>query len=296
MDLRQLTIFKAVATTLNFTRAAASLNYVQSNVTTQIHALEEELGVPLFDRLGKQVVLTDAGRQLLEYAERLLELAQEAQTVVSLGLQPQGTLRIGASPTLCIYRLPVLLRTFRARYPDVHLVFRPSSITMIRHLVQEGNIDVAFVLEETDRESGPGDELLRYEPVWPLAAPDHPIVKRATVTAADIAETDLLLTESGCCYRSFFERILNRAGVYPATVLEFDNVEAVKQCVMTGLGVTVLPEMAVAKEVAQEQLIKLPWQGTDLTVATHMIWHKDKWLSPALDAFLTLAREMLKPA
>jgi len=294
MELRQLTIFRAVAKMLNFTKAATSLNYVQSNVTAQIHALEEELGVPLFDRLGgKQVVLTDAGRQLLEYAERLLDLAEEAQATVSMGGEPQGTLKIGATPTLCIYRLPQLLRTFRARYPRVHLIFHPSPGSELRDLVRTGSIDVAFVFEEAGRSGGPGDEPLAREPVWVLAAPDHSLVGREGVRPSDLAKMDLLLTEAGCCYRGLFERILSRASVYPATTLEFSSIEAVKQCVMTGLGLTVLPAVAVSAELSQGRLLKLPWMGPDLTVVTHVVWHKDKWLSPALDAFLSLTREML---
>ena len=179
MDLRQLTIFREVARKLSFTRAAIHLNYVQSNVTAQIHALEEELGQPLFDRLGRQVVLTEAGQQLMEYAERLLMLAEEAQTAVSTGTTPQGTLRIGASETLCIYRLPVLLRAFRSRYPRVHVIFCPTTISERRRLVQEGLIDVAFVLDEIDSESELGDELITREPVWLVAAPDHVLCRMA---------------------------------------------------------------------------------------------------------------------
>jgi DNA-binding transcriptional LysR family regulator len=288
-----LSIFRAVARMRSFTKAAISLNYVQSNVTAQIHALEEELGVPLFDRLGgKQVVPTDAGRHLLSYAERLLDLAEEAQTAVRGG-EPQGTLKIGATPTLCIYRLPQLLHTFRTRYPRVHLIFHPSPVSELRDLIRTGSIDVAFVFEEEDREGGPGDEPLAREPIWVLAAPDHSLVGRETLVPSDLAEMDVLLTEAGCCYRSLFERILSRASVYPATTFEFGRIEAVKQCVMTGLGLTVLPAVTVTAELSQGRLLKLPWSGPDLTVVTHMVWHKDNWLSPALDAFLSLTREML---
>ena len=294
MELRQLTIFRAVARMRSFTKAAVSLNYVQSNVTAQIHALEEELGVPLFDRLGsKQVVLTDAGQHLLEYAERLLDLAEEAHFTVARSREPRGTLKIGATPTLCIYRLPLLLRTFRTRCPGVHLIFRPSPVSELRSLVRTGSLDVAFVFEETDHEAGTGEEPLAAEPIWVLAAPDHPLVGREEIVPADFAAMDVLLTETGCCYLSLFERILSRASVSPATTLEFGSIEAVKQCVMAGLGVTLLPEVAVSTEVAEARLCKLPWSGPDLTVVTYVVWHKDKWLSPALSAFLSLTQEML---
>jgi DNA-binding transcriptional LysR family regulator len=265
-----------------------------SNVTAHINALEKELGVLLFDRLGgKQVALTEAGHKLLRYAEQLLELAEEAQAVVSIAEEPQGILRIGAAESLCIYRLPSLLHAFRVRFPRVKVVFCPSPVAELRNLVYKGTIDVAFVYEELDHQGGPRDEMLALEPVCLVAAPDHPFVDYEVVVPADFAATDLLLTETGCCYRGHFERILNRANIYPKTILEFNSIEAVKQCVMAGLGVTLLTAVSVTNEIEVGKLVKLPWGGPDVSVITHLVWHKDKWLSPSLDAFLTLSRELL---
>src|SRR5437667_9141173 len=119
MELRQLTTFRMVATTLSFSRAAQILNYVQSSVTTQIQVLEEELGVRLFDRLGKRVALTDAGKRFLPYAEKILSLSEEARQAVADEEVPTGSLTISASETLCTYRLPALLRQFHDRFPQV---------------------------------------------------------------------------------------------------------------------------------------------------------------------------------
>src|SRR5438046_264194 len=110
MELRQLETFRVVATQLSFTRAAATLDYAQSSVTAQIQSLELELGVRLFDRLGRRVALTDAGERLLEYAERLLSLADEARAALADGAEPAGTLTIGAPETVMTYRLPSVLR------------------------------------------------------------------------------------------------------------------------------------------------------------------------------------------
>src|SRR5436190_8129479 len=126
MDLRQLATFRMVATTLSFTQTAATLGYVQSSVTAQIQALETDLGVPLFDRLGKRVTLTDAGQRLLHYAEKMLDLAEEARSIVPGDTEPTGSLTISAPESLCAYRLPVVLNEFRKRYPQVRLMFLPS--------------------------------------------------------------------------------------------------------------------------------------------------------------------------
>lgn len=295
MDVRQLTIFREVAKELSFTRAANNLNYVQPNVTNQIHSLEEELGKPLFDRLGRQVVLTAAGHNLLGYANRVLLLIHEAQTAVASGETPQGTLIIGSSETLCIYRLPALFRAYRDLFPQVRLIYKPSSNPELRRLVRDGEIDVAFTLEEADHPGGPCDQPLATERVTVLAPPNHPLaLRQQPVGPSDLAEYDLLLTEHSCTYRTLFERTMARAGAVPATLMELNSLEAVKQCVMAGLGLTVLPTVVAEVEIAQGRLVCLPWASDDLTLASHVIWHKDKWLSPALGEFLGMAREILQ--
>src|SRR2546430_490085 len=303
MDLRQLTTFRAVAQTLSFHRAAAQLNYVQSSVSTQIQLLEEELGVKLFDRLGKRVLLTEAGQQLLHYAEKILCMADEARTAIMEGDGPKGILTISAPETLWTYRLPALLKRFRERFPQVQLQFRHFPSKELLQRVLEGTIDVAFVLDEPLQSTTVFAEQLIPEPLVIIAAPDAQLSSLPEITLLDLDGQQLLLTEEGCNYRNLFYRALASEGVHANNVLEFASVEAIKQCVMVGLGVAVLPEIVVEKEIAQGQLVALPWTQADSNLAavrfskgivTQMLWHKDKWLSPSLQAFLNLAREMLR--
>jgi DNA-binding transcriptional LysR family regulator len=294
MDLRQLRTFKTAATTLSFTRTAGVLNYVQSSVTAQIQALEEELGVQLFDRLGRGIALTDAGERLLGYAERMLELEEEARAVVGASDEPSGTLTISAPETLCAYRLPDVLRRFRQLYPQVTLHMRINSLGNLRRHMLEVGADVAFVLEKTWQPTGLIVETLLTEPLMLLTAPGHPMTRLAEVRPQDIRGQQLLLTEGGCGYRVVFERALTAAGVYPAATLEFNSVEAIKQCVMAGMGLTVLPAIAVRDEVEQARLVPLPWTQPDFHVLTEMVIHKDKWISPALRAFLEIVRETMQ--
>src|ERR1700709_2190406 len=126
LDLRELKTFRTVAAEKNFTRAANLLHYAQSSVAAQVHSLEEELGVPLFDRMGRRVELTLAGRQLLTYADRLLDMADGANRAVQNEGQPAGTLTVGAPETLLAYRMPELLKLFQAQYPAIHLSLMAS--------------------------------------------------------------------------------------------------------------------------------------------------------------------------
>lgn len=294
MELRQLTTFYTAAQTLSFTRTAGTLNYAQSTVSAQIHGLEEELGVQLFDRLGKQVVLTDAGRRLEHYAEQILTLADEATTVVANAEEPRGTLTISAYETLCTYRLPAVLQQYRARYPQVQLIFRPSPVSNVQNYVRAGDVDVAFAMEQPFQTPDLHVEPLVREPLQIIAHPEHPLAEAPIVRPDDLEDESVLLTEAGCSYRVMFERAIADTCVNLSTTVEFNNVEAIKQCVMAGMGIAVLPEVAVAAEIDDGRLAALAWAEPPLEIVTQMVWHRDKWLSPALEAFLEMTREVFQ--
>ncbi len=198
MELRQLVMFQTLARTLNFTRTATALNYVQSNVTAQIQGLETELGVRLFDRLGKRVVLTDAGQRLLPYVEQVLESVDALRVSVSTQHSPVGTLTISAPETLCTYRLPKLLHQVTTHHPQVRVHFRPTPVADLRKCVSEGLLDVAFVLEEPIHSTQLTVKPLLAEPLQVVAAPSHPFATRNCVEPIDMEEETILLTESGC--------------------------------------------------------------------------------------------------
>jgi DNA-binding transcriptional LysR family regulator len=291
MELRQLETFRAVATDLSFTRAAAALDYAQSSVTAQIQSLESELGVRLFDRLGRRVALTDAGERLLEYAERLLSLAEEARAALADGAEPAGTLAVGAPETVLTYRLPTVLQRFRTQFPRVRLVFRPTSNAELQRAIGDGSLDVGFGLGEPMQSRGLAVELLGAEPLAIVAPPDHPLAGAARVDPADLQRETLLLTRPGCGYRAMFASTLATAGVQAAGSLDFGSVEAIKQCVAAGLGIAALPRAAVVAEIADGRLVALAWSGPPLEVATQLLWHPAKAWSPPLRAFLEIARQ-----
>lgn len=295
MELRQLRAFVAVARESSFTRAAADLNLVQSAVSAQVKALERELGVPLFDRLGRRVVLTDAGKDLFGYAVRMLDLADEVHAAIQPGTADviSGTLAVGASETLCIYRLPDLFRAFRARHPEVDLRFRPVPYGDLRGLVRDGTLDAAFLLEEPVVEENIAADTLVRDPLLLVAPPDHPLAGRARVGLEELSGEPMLLTDAGCLYRRRFERELAKAGVRPGRVLEFDSVEAIKRCVVAGLGVSILPAVTVRDELEDGELVRLG-NETGLVVDTQVVWYKGRWRSPALDALLAASREVLR--
>ncbi|MCV4231383.1 LysR family transcriptional regulator [Virgibacillus sp. LDC1] len=293
MELRQLNTFRTVASTLNFSRAAEVLNYVPSNVTMQMKALEDELGVRLFDRLGKQLVLTTAGKRFLTHIEGVLNQLDEARSVVHDNENLSGTLTISANEVLCAYRLPAVFRLFRSRYPGVRLIFRSVPNQELKQTLFEGTSDVVFMLDEPIRASTLAVEPLLEETFRLFAAPDHPLSKRTVLQLDDFHGEVFLTNEKGCPYRTMFDRSFEKEGIDSITYLEFQSAEAIKQCAITGIGIAFLPEIVAEAEVERGELVALPWQIPDLHVYTQMLWHKDKWLSPIILSFIEAAREVI---
>ncbi|MEW2132625.1 LysR family transcriptional regulator [Streptomyces sp. NPDC005435] len=294
MQLRQLSTFRTVADALNVTRAAERLNYAQSSVTEQIKALEQDLGVLLFERSHRGLRLTPAGRRLVDYAERMLSLAEEARAAVTEVGSPGGELLIGAPETLCVYRLPSLLTRFREDCPKVRVVLRPGNRADCRNGVREGALDLCFTFgappDLPDLESMP----LSPEPVVVVGPKDHPLTRRESVTTSDLAGVDFLVTESGCSYRLMFEEALGSApGPRPRIAAELTSIGALRTCVAAGMGCAVLPRIAVAADLARGAVGLVPWQGLQYEAPLHATWRRDGQQAPALPPFLDATRTLL---
>jgi DNA-binding transcriptional LysR family regulator len=263
MELKQLKTFKIAAETLNFTMTAKQLNFAQSSVTAQIKNLEAELGALLFERLGKRLILTEAGRSYKLYVDEMLRLTEEAHTKISGTLEEKGTLIIGAQESQCTYRLPAILKAFKQAYPQIKLIFKPAnSDATAREQLIKGELDIAFITDVIKSEAQLHMETLIQEKMKLVASADHPLVNEASVSSKDLEPETLLLTESSCSYRSVFEETLLRAGCFPSAKFEFVSIEAIKQCVMAGLGIAILPSMTVDKEILSSSLKELGWEDS----------------------------------
>lgn len=292
MDLKQLNTFVTISTLQSFTKAAEALNYAQSSVTTQIKLLEEELSVKLFERIGKNISLTYQGKKLLPYAKQMLKLSMDIKTLVCDEDVPKGSLTIGVAESLCVLRLPALLGEYHKLYPEVDISLKYGSCADFRHFLGNNTIDVAFSLGCKLDDHDFIAALEMSEPMMILAYPGHPLIQKESVLPEDLAEEALILTELGCSYRATFERILSEAYVIPHIAFECGSIHTIKQFTQNRLGICLLPAIAVQEEVQKGQLVPLKWAGPDFGIVSQVLYHKDKWLSPALMAFIELARRM----
>ena len=292
MELRDLRTFVAVASVLNFNRAGKALHAAQSTVSVRIQALEEELGVRLFDRLGRRVLLTEAGKRLLEYGRKLLEMEEEARAWVC-GEASQGVLTVRMPESLCVQRLAGVIGGFREQFPKVRLRLIPCTFDGLTEDLRRGVTDLAFVLAYEIPYRDMRSAFLGTEELVVTAAPGYPLAARERLGPADFRDETLILSSSDCSYRKIFEGILAQAGALPPVLIECGSVAAARQYAAAGLGVTVLPEIVARQDVAAGRLAVLPWGEGPLEAAVLMVWHRDKWISPALAGFMDLCRERL---
>ncbi len=291
MELRQLKTFRTIATLGSFNQAAEVLDYAQSTVSEQIRALETDLDVHLFNRAGKQVALTEAGEIMLQYAQKMLNLEEEIRSKVSGREEVRGSLSIRIPETVSTYYLPPLLKAFRQRFPKVDFNFTNCAYFSLPEELHSGIINLAFLIVDTFRAADLETEKLLDIPLAMVTYPGHPLAAKQSIAITDIKNEPLLLPTSDCSYVQMLEKVLAEEKVELSVALRFNSIEAIKQNLMAGAGVAVLPHVAVKKELAEGLLAELPWPNRPPSANLLMIWQKNKWLPPILEAFMDAARE-----
>lgn len=290
MELRDLRTFATVARTLNFRRTSECLNTAQSTISARIAGLEEELGTRLFDRLGARVVLTEAGSRLLGYAQKMLDLEDEARTWVMDEAEVRGSLTVRVPESLCVHRMGGAIRSFREQFPLIKLSFITCTLDGLEKDLRLGVTDLAFVYMDAVKAADLQVECLGVEPLVLASAAGHSMARREKVTPEAFQGASLLLAKGDCSYRRMFEELLAEAGVETGVGMEFSSLAALGLCLSAGMGITILPEVAVRGGLRDGSLSVLSWQGEALETGILMIRHREKWLSPPLRAFMELAR------
>ena len=282
MDLSDLRIFVAVVREGGVTRAAARLHRVQSNVTTRIRQLEDKLGVKLFIREGKRLHLAPAGQILLDYADRLLALAEEAEAAVR-DSRPRGVFRLGSMESTAGVRLAEPLTEYSRRYPDVKLELRTGNPTQLATAILAGELDAAFVAEPIADE--PFEKVVAFheEPVV-VAAPDHPPIDENSSLPKTI-----IVFEKGCPNRAQLEDWYAARGEMPERTVELGSYHAMLGCVLAGMGAGLLPRSVLSTfpESMKLSVHALP-PGRD-RAETVLIWRKGAG-SPNVKALAEMVR------
>lgn len=295
MTFRQFEIFLAVAHEKSFTRAAETLHVSQSTLSQHVLELERELGVRLFDRLGRTVTLTEAGRLLEEHATRIATTLASARRAINelKGLE-RGSLVIGASTTPGIYVLPAIVAAFKRRYPGIEVSLQIGNSQVIEERIRADTVDLGVVgghllrAREQCLATGLPDELLL------IVSPRHPWARRREIAPRELVGMPLLMREQGSATRLVTERTLQLAGVKLTTAMELDHIEAIKQAVMAGLGMAFVSTYAVHREIGSRRLRGLRLKGLRVRRHFHVIHNEARTLTGSGRAFIAMLEDSVQ--
>jgi DNA-binding transcriptional LysR family regulator len=272
MDLRQLQILQTIAETGSFTACGRKLHVSQSAISRQILLLEEELGEPLFLRVGRHVRMTPAGESLVKLGKRvLLDVRETVGAITDRTGELRGTLHLSGGMTVCLYVFPPLLKHLRRVHP--HLETRLTVAIADRSVeeIRAGRIDAGLLtlpVEESDLVTVPvlREELLLMTP------PSHRLAGRRRVSPQDLAEEPFVLFVAGSATRRVIDHFFASQNIEPSVVMDTENVEIIKAMVKTGLGISIVPYQAIAREVQARQLFCTAIEGVELYRETGWVY------------------------
>ena len=288
MELRTINTFLHIAELHSFSRAARELGYSQSAVSAQIAQLEAELETPLFDRVGKTVRLTDAGQTFLAYARSLLATAQQAKAALQPARQVRGTLRIALADSVCSTFLPDLLQRYHALCPQVELVLRTATADEMLQLLGTNQIDLAYTLDQPLVQPSFVLAVDEPEPICVVAPAGHPLADEPSVSLEELAQQEFLLTERGMSYRDALDQCMEAHHLALRPYIELGSAAMLAEMVEQGMGLSFLPEYIVRKELATHRLARLHVPECQITMHRQLFYHRDKWLTPPMKAFIEL--------
>ena len=301
MDLRQLEIVRVVADTGSFTAAARQLNVSQSAVSRQILLLEEELRAPLFLRLGRKVRLTGAGEALLQLSRRVLADVRETTTaIIEHQKTLTGTIQLAGGMTVCLHVFPALLKEYRRQHPDVEVKLTTGGTPQLLEKLRAGVVDVALLtlpVEGADLKQIP----IMREELLLVMQPTNPLARRRRIAASELAGQPFVLFERGSSTRRVVDEMFAREQLHPRIVMETENVEILKALVMIGMGMTIIPYQAVAREVRAGHLRWARIEGVSMVRETGWVYMRaqrvPRLVQQMFDALQrTLPRLKLAPA
>lgn len=292
MDIKNIETFLCAARLGNFTRAAEELSYAQSTVTAQIQQLERELGFPLFDRIGKHVMLTQLGEQFLAHADDIQHIWFQANMIGREENEMSGTLYVGVLESLVSGPMPDIVRSFRRRYKNVEMEFKMGQGSELLALLRQNRLDLVYLSGNLSAEPDLSRRYARQEPLVFFAAPDHPLAGKAHIPFRDFLSQNFVSTErSGFCYTRLSELAAARRLVLRHKLM-VDSTSAVAELVSRGMGVGFLPEYSIAGRLQEGRLVKLDIDLPPQNYFSQILYHKDKWIAPFVDGFVDIVREI----
>jgi len=292
MEIRQLKAFLAIAEAKTFTAGARRVNVTQAAISMQIRQLEDEVGLQLFTRTPRRVILTEAGEYLLDRARKILREHDTALAeIAELGGVEHGRLRIGsASAEFATQQLPHILQGLREKFPNSELNVSAGTSQTLVDKIMHGEIDIAFVSLPVENSSITTD-LLFSDEIVAIAHPSHPRAHDKFISAAALAGERLILGERGGNTRRMIDDFFNAANVRPHVVMELSRQEAINQMVENNLGVGTAGAKTIADEIREGRLVSWMIEGAEINWELGLARLRGGYFSPIAKEFVALCRE-----
>jgi DNA-binding transcriptional LysR family regulator len=290
LDTRQLRAFITLARRGSFTLAARDLHLSQSAVSHSMKALETDLGCRLFDRMSKKVLLTQAGEQLLQHADKIiLEMSAARESLQQLGKWGHSRLRVGASTTACQYILPEVLSEFKKSYPQAMIIVEPGDTREALELLRGNQVDLAIALEPKRDDDFDFTPLFSDEMVF-VMAPSHPWARAGRVERDEIPRQQYVLYAKSSFTFSLVADYFHAEDMVLNIVMELGSMEAIKELVKLGLGVSILAPWIARKEIESGELVTLPLGKRKLKRTWGLLHWRGRRLTMAEETFVSLCR------
>ncbi|GIK63292.1 MAG: LysR family transcriptional regulator [Chloroflexota bacterium] len=287
LDFHKLEIFQAVVETGSFSLAAERLFLTQAAVSQHIKELEASVGTELFVRGRRGVTLTPSGQILADYARRILDLVTEAAVAVTdVANLKRGEIRLGATPGIGSYVLPGWMQSFRKAYPQLTLSLTTDVTQRIVELLQQDRLDLAFIEGELEEMDWLGYAALQGVQQYVVVGRGHAWCALEAIPLEALYTQKFVMRSKDSQTRRWLESQLAKHGVVPEIAAEFDSPEALKQAVIAGMGITILPDYTLRLELQSKLLRALPLEGVSLNRVLKLIWNRQKPFGPITRAFL----------
>ncbi|RYM06213.1 LysR family transcriptional regulator [Sporolactobacillus sp. THM7-7] len=285
MELRQIEYFIEVARREHMTRASESLHVAQSAISRQITLLENELGVALFTRKGRNIQLTPMGKIFLEHAERGLLEFEKAQQKIKEHLNPEvGLIRLGISTSLSVHTLPIMLQHFHENHPNIDFQLHQGSVPYLIRLIDQGAIDLAFASPVPSRGDSVKSSILYTERMVLLLSARHPLAGHKSVTLSQLKNERFITFRSKLSLQELFRDACRQAGFNPDIVFEGEDMDTIKGLVAAGFGIALMPENAVAYNLPPD-VATVTLDSPKISRAVGLIRPKTRELAPSEQLF-----------
>lgn len=292
MENKNVATFVKIVEFNNFTKAADSLGYSQAAVTAQIKLLEKELGVPLFDRVGKRIFLTQAGKTFLPYAIEMLKAEEAAKNSVGISEELEGELVICSASSYASEVLPQILLRYMHLHPKVRITVKVSDYLEdnTRKLAQ-GELDFLLCMDERNAFPDFASFAEKPEPVIFVTHPSNPLLKKKRKPLQDVVTSNFIVSDREIGYSRLLEKQLRKKGIELSPIMEMGSTNAIINVLLGGYGTSFLPEYTVRKHIKDGTLARIDVKDIDVDMYSFFLCSRDRWINPVMQAFIDIVNK-----